>query len=209
LTYNLDQPIGPFFFLPVAQADYTQTNMGSLFLRDAVILTRPGANLSIAAVRQAMASVDPGMPVISIRTLREQVASQFIQQRLLARLTSFFGVLSLVLASIGLYGVTAYNAGRRVNEIGVRMALGANRGHVVRLVLRGAFGLILLGLCIGLPLTLAVERFLGNQLYGMNPYNPVVTVAAVLVLGFSALVASFVPALRASLISPLDALRTE
>src|SRR6185369_11122042 len=178
LTYNLDQPIGPFFFLPAAQADYTQVNLGSLFLRDIVILTRPGANLPIAAVRQAMASVDPGMPVISIRTLREQVASQFIQQRLLARLTSFFGVLSLVLASIGLYGVTAYNAGRRVNEIGVRMALGANRGHVVRLVLRGAFRLILVGLCIGLPLTFAVGRFLGNQLYGMSPYNPVVTLAA-------------------------------
>ena len=83
------------------------------------------------------------MPIISIRTLREQVASQFTQQRLIARLTSFFGILSLVLASIGLYGVTAYNAGRRVSEIGVRMALGADRGHVVRLVLRGAFGLIL------------------------------------------------------------------
>ena len=89
------------------------------------------------------------------------------------------------------------------------MALGADRGHVVALVLRGAFGLILLGLLIGLPLTFAVGRFLGDQLYGMNPYNPVVTLAAVLVLGLSALVASFVPALRASLISPLDALRAE
>jgi ABC-type antimicrobial peptide transport system permease subunit len=147
--------------------------------------------------------------VISIRTVRDQVASQFTQQRLLARLTSFFGVLSLVLASIGLYGVTAYNAGRRVNEIGVRMALGANRGHVVRLVLRGAFGLIFLGLCIGLPMTFAVGRLLGNQLYGMNPYNPVVTAVAILALGFSALAASFVPALRASLVSPLDALRSE
>src|SRR5262249_2910648 len=106
-------------------------------------------------------------------------------------------------------GVTAYNAGRRINEIGVRMALGANRSHVVRLVLRGAFGLILFGLFIGLPLTFAVGRFLGNQLYGMNPYNPVVTLAAVLALGLSALVASFVPAFRASLISPLDALRAE
>jgi len=209
LTYNLDQSIGPFFFLPAAQADYTQANLGSLFLRDIVILARPGANVPIAAVRQAMASVDPGMPVISIGTLREQVASQFTQQRLLARLTSFFGILSLVLASIGLYGVTAYNAGRRVNEIGVRMALGADRGHVVRLVLRGAFRLILVGLCIGLPMTFAVGRLLGNQLYGMNPYNPVVTLVSVLALGFSALVACFVPALRASLISPLDALRAE
>ena len=111
------------------------------------------------------------MPVISIRTLREQVASQFTQQRLIARLTSFFGILSLVLASIGLYGVTAYNAGRRISEIGVRMALGADRGDVVRLVLRGAFGLILLGLSIGLPLTFAAGRFLGSQLYGMNPYQ--------------------------------------
>ena len=116
-----------------------------------------------------MAAVDPNLPIISIRTLREQVASQFTQQRLIARLTSFFGILSLILASIGLYGVTAYNAGRRVNEIGVRMALGADRGQVVRLVLRGAFGLILLGVSIGLPLTFAVGRLLGSQLYGMSP----------------------------------------
>jgi predicted permease len=209
LTYKLDQPIGPFFFLPEAQAEYTRSNLGSLFLHDIVILTRPGASLSVAQVHQAMASVDPNMPIISIRTLREQVANQFTQQRLIARLTSFFGVLSLVLASIGLYGVTAFNAGRRVSEIGVRMALGANRGHVVRLVLRGAFGPILFGLFIGLPLTFALGRFLGNQLYGVNPYDPVVTLAAVLALGLSALVASFVSALRASLISPLDALRAE
>jgi ABC-type antimicrobial peptide transport system permease subunit len=163
----------------------------------------------MARVREAMASVDPGMPIISIRALREQVASQFTQQRLIARLTSFFGVLSLVLASIGLYGVTAYNAGSRTSEIGVRMALGADRGHVVTLVLRGAFGLILLGLFIGLPLTFAVGPFLGNQLYGMNPYNPAVIAVAVLALGFSALVASLIPAFRASLISPLEALRAD
>ena len=105
--------------------------------------------------------------------------------------------------------MTAYNAGRRINEIGVRIALGANRCHIVRLVLRGAFGLILFGLLIGLPLTFAAGRFLGNQLYGINPYDPVVTLSAVLALGLSALVASFVPAFRASLISPLDALRAE
>jgi ABC-type antimicrobial peptide transport system permease subunit len=113
------------------------------------------------------------------------------------------------LASIGLYRGTAYNAGRRVNEIGVRMALGADRSDIVRLVLRGTFGPILFGLFIGLPLTFAVGRFLGSQLYGISPYNPVVTLAAVLVLGLSALVACFVPALRATLISPLDALRAE
>jgi predicted permease len=209
LTNNLHQPVRPFFFLPEAQAEYTRGNLGSLFLRDIVILTRPGASLSTARLRQALASVDPNLPIISVRTLREQVASQLTQQRLIARLTSFFGVLSLVLASIGLYGVTAYSAGCRTREIGVRMALGARRGHVVTLVLRGSIGLILVGLVMGLPLTFAAGRFLSDQLYGANPYNPVVTLTAVLALGLSALVASFVPAFRASVLSPLAALRAE
>jgi len=99
--------------------------------------------------------VDPNLPVLAIRTLKEQVTIRFTQQRLIARLTSFFGVLSLVLPSIGIYGVTAYNAGRRTSEIGMRMALGADRGNVAALVLRGAFQLTLFGLLIGLPLTFA------------------------------------------------------
>jgi ABC-type antimicrobial peptide transport system permease subunit len=160
-------------------------------------------------VLEAMASVDPNMPVISIRTLREQVASQFTQPRLIARLTSFFGILSLLLVSIGLYGVTAYYAESRTGEIGVRMALGANRGNVVRLVLKGALALIFWGLLIGLLLTFAAARFLSSQLYGMNPYDPVVVLAAILALGLSVLVASLIPAYRASWISPLDALRAE
>ena len=89
------------------------------------------------------------------------------------------------------------------------MALGADRGQIVGLVVRGAFGLVLVGLCIGFPLTIAVGRFLGHQLYGMNPYNPVVTIVAVITLGLSALAASLIPALRASWISPVDALHTE
>jgi ABC-type antimicrobial peptide transport system permease subunit len=91
----------------------------------------------------------------------------------------------------------------------VRMALGANRTHVVTLVLRGAFGLVVFGLLIGLPLTLAAGRFLGSQLYGMSPYNPVVTSVAIAALAFAALIASFIPALRASLISPMQSLRAE
>lgn len=215
LDSALDKPIGPFFFLPEAQHDFASKaklndiNPGSHFLHDIVIVTKPRASLSDAQVRQAMASVDANLPILSIRTLKEQVAGRFTQQRLIARLTSFFGVLSLVLASIGLYGVTAYNAGRRTSEIGVRMALGADRGHVVALVLRGAFGLIVFGLLLGLPLTLATGRFLGSQLYGMSAYDPLVTLVAVLALGFSALIASLIPALRASLISPLEALRAE
>ncbi len=89
------------------------------------------------------------------------------------------------------------------------MALGADRGHILRLVLRGAFGLILFGLFIGLPLTFAAGRLLGNQLYGVSPYDPGVILAAVLILGLSAMAASLIPALRASSISPLEALRYE
>ncbi|HTS64399.1 MAG TPA: ABC transporter permease [Candidatus Acidoferrales bacterium] len=208
LANNIDRPAGPIFFLPEAQADYSKS-AGSLFLHDIVISTKPGANLSAAEVRQAMASVDPGMPIISIQTLREKVDLQFTQQRLTARLTSFFGVLSLILASVGLYGVIAYNAGRRTGEVGVRIALGATRGDVVRLVLKGAIGLIVAGLSIGLPLTFAAGRLLENQLYGIKPYHPAVTVPAVAVLGLSALLASVIPAIRASLISPLEVLRAE
>jgi len=208
-AYGLDEPAEPFFFLPEAQADYTRSNQGSLFLHDIVILTKPGANVPFSRIREALAHVDPNMPIISVRTLTEQLSGRFTQQNLTARLASFFGVLSLLLASIGLYGVTAYNAGRRINEIGVRMALGANRQHVVLLVLRGAFGLVLLGLLLGLPLAFAAGRFMGSQLYGMSPYNPTVTLIAVVLLGLSAIIASLIPALRASLISPLHALRVE
>jgi predicted permease len=215
LTSRLDQPVSPFFFLPEAQHDFlpkaasTEADPGSHYLRDIVIVTKPGVSLSNARIRQAIASVDPNLPIISIRTLREQVAGQFRQQRLMARLTSFFGVLSLVLSSIGLYGVTAYNARSRTNEIGVRMALGAGPGDLLALVLRGAFALTVLGLIIGLPLTLATGRFLGKQLFGTSPYNPVVTFVAIVTLALSALVASLIPALRASSVSPMEALRVE
>ena len=214
LDSNLDKPVGPFFFVPEPQHDISGKDQkdaipGSHFMRDIVIVSRPGTTLSDVRLRQAIAAVDPNLPIISIHTLSEQVYAQFRQQRLIARLTSFFGILSLVLASIGLYGVTAYNAGCRTSEIGVRVALGANRGDILALVLRGALGLIVLGLLIGLPLTFAAGRFLGSQLYGMNSYNPVVTFLAVATLGLSAFIASLIPALRASSISPLEALRAE
>ncbi len=188
-NYELERPIGPFFFLPQTQHDLVpkvaskEVDPGSHYLRDIVIVTQPGATVPFSSLRKAMASVDSNLPIIYVRSLREQVAGQFRQQRLMARLTSLFGILSLILSSVGLYGVTAYNAGRLTQEIGVRMALGADRGDAISLVLRGAFALMVVGLFIGLPLTFAAGRFLGNQLYGMSPYNPLVTVTAVLALG--------------------------
>jgi predicted permease len=215
LSFELAKPVGPFFFLPEAQHDFlpgpilTDADQGSHFLHDIVIVTRPGASLPLAPVRQAIASVDPNLPIISIESLKEQVAGQFRQQRLIAQLTSFFGLLSLLLASIGLYGVTAYNAGSRTNEIGVRMALGATRFQAGGLIVRGALTLVAIGLAAGFPLALAAGRLLGSQLYDLSPYDPTVILASVLALGVSALVASLIPAFRASSISPSEALRTE
>jgi predicted permease len=207
-TKGLDRPTGPMYFTPEAQADYTQS-AGALFLHDIVIASKPGVNVSASSVLQAMASVNPNLPVIAIRTLREQVADQFTQPRLIARLTSLFGMLSLLLAVIGLYGVTAYNAGCRTGEIGVRMALGANRADIVRLVLRGSFAVICCGLLIGLPLTFVSSQFLASQLYGANPHDPAVILIAVMALVLSVVVASLIPAVRASLVTPVNALRTE
>jgi predicted permease len=209
MTFDLDKPVSPIFFVPAVQHDVPDNDPGSHYLQDIVIVTRPGVNLPVSQLTQAMASVDPNLPLIWIRPMSGQVANLFRQQRLIARLTSFFGILSLVLACIGMYGVTAYNAGSRVTEIGVRMALGASRRDAVAMILRGSFGLIAVGLVLGLPLTLAAGRFLGNQLYGMNPYNPLVVFTAVAALALSAFLASLIPALRASRISPVEALRAE
>ncbi len=216
----LDKPVGPFFVLPETQHDYFHTpggkeveQYGSHFMRDIVIELRPGVSLPPAVInaqiRQALASVDPNLPILALRTMKEQVSGDFIQQRLIARLSSLFGILSLVLASIGLYGVIAHNVGRRTGEIGVRMAVGAAGDAIVGLVLRGALLLTLVGLLIGLPLALAAGRFLGSQLYGLSPYDPAVLSAAVIALALSALAAALIPAVRAATTSPMNALRAE
>jgi ABC-type antimicrobial peptide transport system permease subunit len=142
-----------------------------------------------------------------IESLEQQVAGTFSQQRLIARLTSLFGMLALVLAAIGLYGVTAYNVGSRTSEIGVRMALGADRGDVLGLILREALVLIAFGLVLGVLLALAAGRLLESQLYGINPYNPMILGASIMALGSAAQAAALIPAVRASAISPLRALR--
>jgi predicted permease len=213
--FNLDEPIGPMFFLPDVQHDFKRdapsedANPGSHILRDIVLRLQPGVHLSSQAVRDAIASVDPALPVASIRPMSEQVADAFGQQRVIARFTLFFGVLSLLLASIGLYGVTAHNAARRTAEIGLRIALGADRVDVVRLILRSALTLIGIGLLLGLPLAAAVGPLLSSQLYGAEPLNPAVLLSAALVLGATGVAACCIPAFRARSTSPADALRAE
>jgi predicted permease len=214
LTYNLEKPPGPFFFPAAAQSlaytkpGYISTELRSHYLHDVVIAMRPGASVSESQVRQAMAGVDSRLPILRMQTMAAQVADNFGQERLIARLTSLFGALALVLASIGLYGVTAYSVGTRTNEIGVRMALGADRGNVLGMVLRGALALIGFGLALGLPLSLATARFLGSQLHGMNQYDPVILGIAVFALALAASGAALIPAWRASSISPMEALRS-
>ncbi len=205
----------PFFLLPEAQHDFVpgkasmDANPGSHILHDIVIAPRRGATLSIGRIRQAIAAADPDLPVISIRTLRAQVGDQFLQQRLIARLTSFFGLLALVLSCISVYGAMAWNVGARTAEIGVRMALGADGRSVLALVLRGVFTLVGAGLAIGLALTFLSGRFLKTQLYGLNPNDPVALLMAVGTLGLFAIAASLIPAVRATRISPQQALRAE
>jgi len=213
--FDFTKPPGAFFFLPQSQSSgYSDTNAASTelrshYLHDIVVRMQPGAALAVEQVRRALASVAPNLPVGRIQSLDQQVENNFSQQNLIAQLTSLFGILALVLASIGIYGITSYNVARRTNEIGVRMTLGADRMHVVRLVLRGAFLQVVLGLTLGIPLAIAGGRLLGSQLYQVPAGDPAAPAIAVGLLAFCALVASLVPAQRAASFDPVKCLRTE
>jgi len=147
--------------------------------------------------------------VVGLQSFDAQVAGNFNGERLIARLTSLFGILALILASVGLYGVMSYFVARRTSEIGVRMALGATRASVLSMVLRGALWQILIGLGLGIPAALLAGHYMASQLYEVASYDPVALVSATLVLGLCAAVAGFVPARRAASIEPMQALRLE
>ena len=160
-------------------------------------------------VRRTLADIDPNLTVIDLHSLDYQVSDNFNQERLIARLTMLFGLLALVLASVGLYGITSYAVARRTSEIGLRMALGADRGNVVRMVLRGAFLQVGLGLALGIPIALIGGHYMTDQLYGVRSYDPLSIAIAIIVLSLAAALAGFIPARRAASIEPMEALRTE
>jgi macrolide transport system ATP-binding/permease protein len=160
-------------------------------------------------VRRTLASINPNLTVVDYNTFERQIGEQFDQDRMIARLTQMFGLLALVLASVGLYGVTAYTVARRTSEIGIRMALGAGRGSVVSMVLREAMLQAALGLAVGVPIALLCVRFLKTQLFGMGGQDLGVLVGAATVLTVSACMAGLIPARRAASIDPVQALRTE
>lgn len=195
------------FFLPLLQAAAGDPFRGWV---GAIVMHIAGKPENLEpAVRKALADVDPNLTVLNIMSFGEQVARNFNQERLIARLAELFGALALILACVGLYGVTAYGVARRTKEIGVRMALGADRGNVLGLVLRAALAQLGLGLAVGIPAALAGGKLLAHQLYGVKSYDPWVLGATALVLTTCAIFAASIPARRASRVDPMMALRYE
>jgi ABC-type antimicrobial peptide transport system permease subunit len=145
----------------------------------------------------------------TVRTLREEVDLSFDQERAVASLAGLFGIVALLLAAVGLYGVTAYTVAQRTREIGIRMALGAERTKVVGLVLSGASQRVLGGLILGVPLSIGAGRLISSQLYGVSSWDPLALLIAAGALAASAFVAAIIPASRAASISPMSALRNE
>ena len=209
------QEVRPMYFRPLTQQlQVTDPNEAmaegrSLFINSITLhFKTPPENVD-AMVRRALANVDPNLTVIDLHSLDYQVADNFNQERLIARLTMLFGFLALTLASVGLYGITSYTVARRTSEIGLRMALGANRGDVARLILQGAFGQVGLGLAIGIVIVFLVGHVVSDQLYAVRSWDPLTIALAVAVLSVAAALAGFIPARRAASIEPIKALRIE
>jgi predicted permease len=208
--HRLDQPM---YFLPEAQtthfddADLENREVWSHDLYNIVIRASGAPHLE-AQVKKALADVDPDLVMNGMESYTE-VVRDFPQQNMIASLTWLFGAIGLVLAAVGLYGVTAYGVEQRRSEIGVRMALGADRVSVMALVLRGAFLQVAVGLALGIPAAIGMGVLMASQLYGVSPWDPRVLAAVAAVLGVAALVAALVPARRAAGLDPMRALRME
>ncbi len=170
---------------------------------------RPMDNMESVA-RQTLAAINPNLSVVKFQTFEEQIADQFTQDRMITRLMTLFSILALLLASLGLYGVTAYTVARRTSEIGIRMALGANRSSVVGMIMRGAMLQTAIGLCfIGIPVAWFCVRYIESQLYETKGMSLAVLAIAILTLTAAAAVAGLIPAQRAASTNPSQALRTE
>jgi predicted permease len=181
----------------------------SMFIDSIIVNFRSPQQNADELLRRTLASIDPNLTVVDLRTFDQQVAGNFTDDRLVARLTALFGFLALILASVGLYGVMSYFVARRTGEIGIRMALGATRSSVLASVLRSALLQIVIGLALGIVLALVGAHFAASQLYGVTAYDPWAFAGAALALAICAALASFIPARRAASIEPMQALRTE
>jgi predicted permease len=213
---NPREDVHPVYLRPLAQRfnGYKEPEMisgetQSMFM-DSIILgfNTPQQNAE-ALIRQTLAGVDPNLTVTDLRTLDTQVAGNFNEERLVAQLSTLFGILSLILASVGLYGVMSYFVARRTSEIGIRMALGATRSSVVSMIMRGVLWQVLIGLCLGIPAALYAGYLMKSLLYGVGSYDWMALAGAPFMLVLCAAAAGFIPARRAASIEPMQALRTE
>jgi predicted permease len=200
--YELREEFMPIAFLPMTQED-SPGNDATLVVR-----TSGRPQDAFRTIKAAAAAVNPSF-VLEFRVMTEQIAESLQRDRLMAVLAGAFGVLAAVLAAIGLYGVIAYMAARRQNEIGVRMALGADRASVIRLVLREAMMLLGAGLAIGIGLALWAGQAAAKLLFGLKPNDAATFAAAAVLLAITTAAAGYIPARRASAMDPMDALRME
>ncbi len=215
MTYEYKEPVRPMFWVPEAQTvDFNDPALRAIeiwshYLYN-IVVWAPGNPPGMEdRVRKTLASIDPNLVLYGVDPYTEVVSADFQQQEMIATLTALFGALGLTLAAVGLYGVMAYTVEQRTSEIGVRMALGANRGQVVNMVLRGAFSQVGIGLALGIPAAIAVGKLITDQLFGVKPWDPVMLALATLLLGLAALLASAIPARRAAGVEPIVALRNE
>jgi predicted permease len=213
--WGLDRPARPMFYAPLAQSvEYKDSLMKMIDLRShfiggiTLVTNLPPGQLEPQITRM-LADVDPNLTINSIRTMQQQVDLSFDQERAVASLAGLFGIVALLLAAVGLYGVTAYTVAQRTNEIGIRMALGAHRTKVIQLVLSGAFTRVLLGLLLGLPLAVGAGRLISAQLYGVAWWDPLALTVAAGALAICSFFAAIIPANRAASIAPMHALRIE
>lgn len=213
--WGLTKPARPMFYVPLAQnVDYKDSLMKrvelqSHFIGGMTIVTNLAPGTLEPSLRSVVAGVDPNLTINSVRTMQQQISLTFGQERAVSRLAELFGIVALLLAAVGLYGVTAYTVAQKTNEIGIRMALGAGRSSVVQYVLRGAFVRVIVGLGLGLPLAVVAGRLISNRLYGVSFFDPLALSVAAVALAICSLIAAIIPAGVAASISPMKALRAE
>jgi ABC-type lipoprotein release transport system permease subunit len=200
---NLREPAPRMAYVPLAQAEEPPG------LLTAVVRTAQDPRSHEAAVRDTVRHVSPDLVISYVRTLEEQVDASLVRERVLAALSTGFGVLALVLACVGLYGVVSYGVTRRAREIGIRIALGAQRAALQWQVIRETLTVSAAGIIIGLIAALVTTNLVSAFLFGLSPRDPFTLVASVLVLLATSLVAAYLPARRAAAIDPIRVLKTE
>jgi putative ABC transport system permease protein len=207
---SLNEPAPPTFFVPITQASFDDDQLFQGWFPTSLLVRTAVKPLTLGrAVANAVRDADPNIPIGHIQSMDEVLSTSLALRRLLVMLMSVFGALALLLAAVGIYGVISYSVSQRTNEIGIRMALGAQRGDVLRLVVGQGFVLVLTGVAVGIAASFGLTRFMTSLLYGVKPTDAVTFVVVSVLLTAVALGASYIPARRAAKVDPMAALRYE